>query len=495
MIRRLSISTLTAILLLTVAALAPVLADVNHVFNTLDTPGKEGNSYVRVITENVEAWYARWYIISNAKQTIDTTYFIVENDVFGKSFVGLLLKKAKEGVQIRLMVDARGTKGLARTFLGQDYLQELMQQKGVAIKVYNPIHKALLAIPQDIRTPIASNHDKLVICDGQWVITGGRNISKNYFAAWKDLPKAYRDTDIIIHGVNIATAARQAFELEFNYLPNTEINKDWFNFDSRNVELELARRAMEQHLLGNGLTDPSKLTDHGDLLKELNTELAQYPGLVGFAAYKPFGGERMYPTKLLDKSSLTGDKNEITPAIIRFFDAAQKKIVIQNPYVVLTGQAREALQRAAARGVPIYLLTNSPDSSDSLLTQAMFVKDWKNILKSMPTMRIFAYRGPAKVHAKVMSIDDQITIIGTYNMDPMSEQINSECVAVVTSTAFGTQNRLRIENDAKNAVEYKIRLGANGEPEQVVGPSDHVKASALDAVNKAQLLSFLRPII
>ncbi|MBI3894055.1 MAG: phosphatidylserine/phosphatidylglycerophosphate/cardiolipin synthase family protein [Candidatus Wallbacteria bacterium] len=495
MSRRLILATLVAILLFPSLMAVPALAGVGEVFDSIYVPERQAPAFVRVITDNVQAWYARWYILSNAKKSIDTTYFIVEDDVFGKAFVGLLLKKAKEGVPIRLMIDARGTKMLARAFLGQDYLQELMQQKGVTIKVYNPIHNALLNLPRDLREPIASNHDKLIICDDEWVITGGRNISSHYFADWKDQPKAYRDTDILMKGTQVTLQARKAFEDEFAYLSNTDIHKDWINFKSRDAELELNRRAMEQYMMGQGLADASGMPSDSSLLEGINEELSKFPAIQGYTGYMPYRGERPYPTFLLDKTSLVAEKNEITPNLIRFIDAAEKKIVIQNPYVVLTDLAKAALVRASGRGVPIYLLTNSPDSTDSLLTQALFVKDWKTTLKDIPTLRVFAYKGPAKIHAKVMVIDDEITVIGTYNMDPMSEQINGEDVAVVRASAFGVQNRLRIENDAKNSVEYKIKLGADGTPEQVVGPSDHVQPAALEAVQRVQMLSFLKPII
>ncbi|MBI4867407.1 MAG: phosphatidylserine/phosphatidylglycerophosphate/cardiolipin synthase family protein [Candidatus Wallbacteria bacterium] len=494
--RRLVTTTLLAVLLFPILTVVPVLADVDKVFDAISAKSKSGDAFVRLLTDNVDSWYARWHITSNAKKSIDCTYFIVETDVFGRAFVGLLLKKAKEGVPIRLMVDARGTKSLSRMTLGRDYLQELMQHKGVTIKVYNPLHAALLNLPRDIREPIASNHDKLLIADGEWVITGGRNVSANYFASWKDHPKAYRDTDVLLKGAGIAEAAKKAFELEFDILRNADVNKDWLgNWDSQDIPLEVARRTMEQFMMGNGLIDAAKFDGDIPSLEECNKELAKFPGISSYSGFQPFRGERAYPSLLLDKTSLLAQGNDITDNLVRFFDAAEKKIIIQNPYVVLTEKAMASLKRASARGVAIFLLTNSPDSTDSLLTQAMFVKEWKHIMKAVPTLRIFAYRGPAKVHAKVFSIDDKVAMIGTYNLDPLSEKVNSEEIAVVKSSAFATQNRLRIENDAKNSVEYKIRLAADGTPEQVVGPSDHVKAAALQAVERAQLASFLRPVI
>jgi len=93
-------------------------ADVEKYFDSIQTNVFDPAAKVRFLPENVNSWFARWHILDNAKKSIDVTYFIVEQDIFGMSMLGMLYKKAREGVNIRLMVDARGTKGLTRKFIG-----------------------------------------------------------------------------------------------------------------------------------------------------------------------------------------------------------------------------------------------------------------------------------------------------------------------------------------------------------------------------------------
>ena len=176
-------------------------------------------------------------------------------------------------------------------------------------------------------------------------------------------------------------------------------------------------------------------------------------------------------------------------------DAAESEIIIQNPYVVLTEEARAAIKRASDRGVKVIIHTNSPMSSDSLLTQAMFIGDWKGILKDMPNVRIFGYKLSTKLHSKVFVFDRKIAVIGTYNMDYVSEQINSEVVAVIKSRPFANQVAGKIMRDIEDSHEYKIKVERDGSIKTIFGPESHSDKAVIDRLNMLQKLQWLRPLI
>jgi putative cardiolipin synthase len=176
-------------------------------------------------------------------------------------------------------------------------------------------------------------------------------------------------------------------------------------------------------------------------------------------------------------------------------DAAEKEIIIQNPYVVLTETAEAAIKRASDRGVKVIIHTNSPMSSDSLLTQAMFLGDWKRILKEMPNTRIFGYKISSKLHSKVFVFDRKVAVIGTYNMDYVSEKINSEVVAVVKSSSFANRVALKIYNDIKNSHEYKIKVERDGSVTTVFGPETHSDPKVIKRLSLLQKLQWLKPLI
>lgn len=461
---------------------------LNDTFDNFCIQSGEALAQATLITENNPAWYARWYMLNQAKQSIDLTYFIFEQDAYGKSMLGLLLKKAREGVQIRFLIDARGSKSVTRTFLGQDYLQELVQYPNVKIKVYNPVLQAIPLAIEDLRNVLGSSHQKIIVVDGIYSITGGRNISLNYFADPRDNSTVFRDTDVFLKGEAIAGQMRDTFLEEFNSLGNFEIDEDVINIIKRDKELLLAEKSMDSWINGRGLVSAPEI-------KKLNEELGTYKSMVNYGSFKPFENSELIPVKLFGKGNYTKDSNEITDTLVAFIEAASSEIIIQNPYVILTEKARGALSRASARGVKIIIHTNSPVSTDSILTQAFFLEDWKNFLKETPNARVFVFAGANKLHAKVFMFDGQISIVGTYNMDYMSEQINAENICAIKSAEFTKECRARTMKDIAISKEYKIEVLPDGSIKEIVGPGSFSSKKTMTILKILMQFKILKPLI
>lgn len=476
----------------------PLNPEIQKVFNALQTPPGDTSTKVRYLWKNDEAWYTRWKMLESAKQTIDCTYFIVDKDVFGEAFLGHLAKKAREGIKIRLMVDGRifrsgYMKGMP------DKFQELAGCPNVEIKLYNAVSKALLPMFLDLKKMFASNHDKIIIIDGHLSIIGGRNIGPDYFAGKGEYPIVYRDTDVVMEGQHVAGQLKKAFEDEWVCLKNAFVKPDMFNFNNQAARLDLAYRAMNQYMIGNGLMDPKKITMPDKLkeaLQEINKDLSNYKNISSYASFDLWRGERKKPVKIIDKYSHLGNFNDITKALIQFIDASKHEIWIQNSYVVLTDEAEKALKRASDRGVKVLFHTNSGSSTDALVTQAFFMRDWQRILGTMKNSRILvAPSANERLHSKTFVFDRQISIIGSYNMDPLSEQVNSEVVAAINDQSFGTMVANRIVNDAKVHVEYKVKVEANGKITPLVGPEAHVDAETIKKMNMYCKFQWIRPLI
>lgn len=356
------------------------------VFDELNRQAGNPTAHVRLITDNNEAWYARWYVLSRAKKSIDVTYFIVEKDVFGMSMLGILLKKAREGVKVRLMMDARGTKELTRTMLGQDYLQELIAVPNVEIHVYNPASANIISAVGNIRNLTGSNHDKIIIVDGEWFICGGRNVSMNYFVDPSDEPTVYRDTDVILRGKKAVGGIQLAFDEEFKSHMVFNVTRDFFgNWVSRAHELDIARMAMESYISGMGTPAVAANYKYADVLARYTTELSKYKKMQSYSGYDPMNGVHEYPIVVLDKHSYKGKRNDITPAISAFMKTAEKEVMIQNPYVVLTPEAMNALKAANSNGVSINIHTTAPSAATAFLLRHFSLKIGRAYLKTLLT--------------------------------------------------------------------------------------------------------------
>ncbi|HNV72435.1 MAG TPA: phosphatidylserine/phosphatidylglycerophosphate/cardiolipin synthase family protein, partial [Candidatus Ozemobacteraceae bacterium] len=464
------------------------------VFASLPSTPEGDATRVRLLAGNEEAWYARWHLIENAKESLTITYFIIDQDIFGYSFLGLLRKKARQGVTIRLMVDDRFLRG-AKKLSDYDELQELAREPNVEIKVYNPIERQLLPALLDLRKVFISNHDKIIIADRRLCLTGGRNIGQDYFVQLGEFKNVFQDLDVVMEGPGVVQQLQKAFDEEWKALPNRVVRRDPINLVSQSAKLDLSYHLMNRYLQGMGVPDLQKLDFPRGLEKTARTLCAQLAGfkkLSSYASFRLFQGERIAPVRILDRHSLLGTRRDIGPNLIRMIDAARDEILIQNAYVVLDEAAEAALRRASARGVKIILCTNSGESTNHPSTVAFFLTDWKRLLATMPTARILVYpKGMPCIHTKAFVFDRQIAVVGTYNLDPLSMVINSEVVAVIHDTSFARRLALRMDADFAKCLEYKIRKEADGRITVVFGPDAHTEAEVMKKLERFGRLKFL----
>ena len=471
---------------------------LKKVFDSIQVPKGDINTQVRLITKNERAWFTRWKMISDAKKTIDTTYYIVDKDIFGQAFVGLLLQKAKQGIKIRFMIDGRVYR---MPYMNKmpDKIQELASFPNVQVKIYNAVSKSFLSAFRDLKKVVASDHDKIIVVDGQTCIVGGRNIGADYYADKGENDIVYRETDVVMRGSHVANQLTKAFADEWKCLKNATIKPDKFNLSNKMAVDDLAYKVMDNYMNGHGLLNPAKMNLSNKLkkdLREMNKEISHFKKINTYAGFQIFQGQRKEPVKILDKYSHLGALNGITPNLIKMIDACKHEIIIQNPYLVITKVDEAALTRASKRGVKIIFHTNSANSTDSLLPQAFLMNDWKRILTEMPTARMLvAPSENERIHSKTFVFDSLVTVVGTYNMDPLSEQVNSEVVAAIYSKEFGRRAQLRIYNDLKKVVEYKIKLDKNGKVVSAYGPKDHVSKKIIRKMNILRKLQWIRPLI
>lgn len=503
-------------------------------FDGLRAPG--GPAQARVLSDGLDAWNARWEMVGAARTSIDADYFSLEKDVFGFAFLGALLKKQLAGVPVRVMTDAMadtfGQRGFKMPLRGQDYLQELVNHGGKAY-IYHPIWKRPFEALKGDYSVLASNHDKVLVVDGRRGLTGGRNIGIDYFASPADRKGAWRDMDVELDGAATAAGLTAAMDAELaNEGAAVEVSKDLLgNWSKKDLQLIGAAELMDLWLHDPAFTDAEKAAlraapegkqalvrdlvaravkrlreavpeglrrepSDADLAKlhELGTELVDQLEARG-SAQKYLAGrppERSSEAKILDQTSTAGKRiNEIAPALKTLVDAAQKRIVIENPYVVLTEEMMVSLEKASARGVQIDILTNSPLSTDSDVTQAFFLEDWPHILARCPNARIFVATGDRKFHSKSAVVDGDQAFVSTYNLDLLSGYVNSEVGAVIKSREVASDLLAAFDADkadpANGFLEYTIQRDAqgkaivkDGKPVPAFGPEDHLPAKVLE---------------
>lgn len=108
---------------------------------------------------------------------------------------------------------------------------------------------------------------------------------------------------------------------------------------------------------------------------------------------------------------------------------ATKRIVITNPYFVPDDAILDAVTSASLRGVEVILINSEP------MDQWMVGHAQRSYYAELMAagVQIYLHKAPVLLHSKHMTIDEDIAVIGSSNMDIRSFELNQECVVVAYS--------------------------------------------------------------
>jgi len=472
---------------------------LREIFESLPAEGT-AESRVTLLDDNVMAWIERWRLLANARKRLDISYFILEQDVFGIAFLGHLVHKADQGLAIRVLLDAIGT-NMSRDVQGNDYLDTVVRTANVTVKLYRPLRyrfqDAFLTL--NSAAIVASDHDKILLADGVNGLIGGRNIATEYFADLDVAPKAFRDADMVLTGRGAGAVLEAVFESQYDGGEAHPVTREAIDLLDSRSDLLLAYQAMDYWLRGEPIPDAVSTRIHDRNLPWID-ELQARPKLHGALA-RPAPESLQAPVRFLDsRTRLIRTDDPITASLERLVRGAKKSIFIVNPYLVLSEQAVSVLEAAARRGVDITMLTNSPLSSDNPLSQAFFIEQWPELMARVSTLRLFVAGDRHNLHGKFAVIDDQLGLLGTYNLDPLSMALNSELVAAVWSARFAERlletGWQLIAGGPPAIYEYRIARDTNGRPRRdedgrvivAFGPSNHLAHDDWTAVRRYRWL-------
>lgn len=129
--------------------------------------------------------------IKNAKNTINVMYFIIKNDSLGRMLIDALAEKAKEGVEVRFLIDAMGSRQIKSKQL------EPLKKAGGQCAFFFPPKLKFLNMKLNYR-----NHRKLVVIDGEIGYLGGFNVGNEYIGKKKKFGY-WRDTHLRVTGSSV----------------------------------------------------------------------------------------------------------------------------------------------------------------------------------------------------------------------------------------------------------------------------------------------------
>lgn len=416
----------------------PLSETLGPYIETMDT-----KTAVAVIEDGGGALSMRAWLSDAAEERIDIQYFIFSADNVGLIALDYLLRAADRGVAVRLLVDDLLVDG------DSDLLRIIDSHPRIEVRVYNPNFNIGKTFTQKVKKVVTDfrginqrMHNKVFIVDGTAVITGGRNMADEYFDYNRRFN--FRDRDVFLLGAavkDVQASFEQFWESRLSVSVSRLVDPD------KELDPETVWQRLHEYAC-----DPFCFWPQVRALIAAQpahfTELAQ-KGELQWVEGVRFVSD--FPGKNKQKRSLRGG-GVTTSALLELVSSAKQSIVIQTPYLVTTGLSRGPFRAAVKRGVSLKIITNSLGATDNLAAFSGYARDRKNLLGTGAELYEFrpdaACRRTAMtsalveevdrlpvfgLHAKTMVVDREILVVGTFNVDPRSANLNTECVAIVPS--------------------------------------------------------------
>ncbi len=251
--------------------------------------------------------------LENAKQSINIEYYIFADDETGSRIMDILIKKAKEGVKVKLIYDSIGCLKAPRRFF-----RKLTKAGGEVAEFFPPFaHIRLINLKLNYR-----NHKKIVVVDGKIAYTGGINLRDDHMSKEEKL-SPWRDTHLRIEGAGVYP------------LQNIFLN-DW--------------RYVKKENFTSG--------------KYINDGLFPVPSVTGDVSLQ------------VVTSGPDSDIQSIKEVFIKMITNAKKEVLIQTPYFIPDTAFMTALRIALASGVKVkIMLPNKPDYKTIFWVSLSYLKD------------------------------------------------------------------------------------------------------------------------
>lgn len=324
-------------------------------------------------------------LLQNAKEYIHLEYYIISDSNILNELIEILIQKASQGIEIRILYDAIGGNKLS------EYNINKLKNNNIQIECFGKYRLPILNNKINFR-----NHRKIAIIDGEYAIIGGINISDEYIGYTQKYGH-WRDMSIMLEGEVL-------HELQLTFA------RDWYfttkeNFIANNEEKYLKTYQINQtedciQIINNG-------ADH--------------------------------------------KKNSTKDVYFKLMATAVKSITIYTPYFVPDYDIINALRTAAENGVEVNIFL--PGIGDKKIVHELSRIYYRRLIE----VGINVYEMKESfLHAKILMIDDDLSTIGTTNIDYRSFNLNFEITALMISKKLNQE--LKELTQQSIAISQKIKL-------------------------------------
>lgn len=360
-----------------------------------------------VVESNQEALDIRLSMFEEAEKSIVLSTFDMREGESTKRILSSLVHAADRGVKVQILVD--GMYGLLH-MSERSIFYVAGSHKNIEIKFYN--------IPNPI-FPWTINgrmHDKYILVDYKLLLMGGRNSFDYFLGKYPNQSVGY-DREVLVYHKSgkkdkesAVTQVREYFKKVWNLSVCDTV------FDS---------------------TPKRKEKESADWGKQLTTLYKQEKNNMKIYNFQKETVPIQHAEFVTNPTHIYAKEPYVWYELQNLMKQAEEYVLIQSPYAVFSDDMYQGMEEIANHVPDAQLLINSVAVGDNFVASSDYIQNWGKVYDT--GIEVKEYFGSWSAHGKSILVDDNISVVGSYNFDMRSTYVDTETMLVLYGKEFNKE--------------------------------------------------------